>query len=99
MDAYLVVTCHVIHAGELSTTFLGVQPFPISHTAENITGTAREWAVEEKVSLVTDAAANMIAAANILQVQHAVCLAHALNLFVKMSMDATPSCHKTNNRG
>ncbi|TWW53380.1 hypothetical protein D4764_0197070, partial [Takifugu flavidus] len=37
---------------ELSTTLLGVWPFPISHTAENIAGTAREllreWALEEK---------------------------------------------------
>ncbi|XP_056880575.1 uncharacterized protein LOC130529985 [Takifugu flavidus] len=32
----------------------------------------------------------MIAAANILQVRHAVCLAHALNLIVKKAMDATP---------
>ncbi|TWW54923.1 hypothetical protein D4764_0190400 [Takifugu flavidus] len=54
MDAYLAVTCHAIHAGELSTTLLGVRPFPISHTAENIAGTAREilreWALEEKHS-------------------------------------------------
>ncbi|TWW69508.1 hypothetical protein D4764_18G0003140 [Takifugu flavidus] len=42
MDAYLAVTCHAIHAGELSTTLVGVRPFPISHTAENIAGTARE---------------------------------------------------------
>ncbi|XP_029692271.1 uncharacterized protein [Takifugu rubripes] len=95
MDAYLAVTCHAIHAGELSTTLLGVRPFPISHTAENIAGTAREllreWALEEKVRcLETDAAANMIAAANILRVRHAVCLAHALNLTVKKAMDATP---------
>ncbi|XP_056902533.1 uncharacterized protein LOC130533292 [Takifugu flavidus] len=89
MDAYLAVTCHAIHAGELSTTLVGVRPFPLSHTAENIAGTAREllreWALEEKVRcLVTDAAAN------ILRVQHAVCLAHALNLTVKKAMDATP---------
>uniref|UniRef100_A0A674N5B4 HAT C-terminal dimerisation domain-containing protein n=1 Tax=Takifugu rubripes TaxID=31033 RepID=A0A674N5B4_TAKRU len=95
MDAYLAVTCHAIHAGELSTTLVGVRPFPISHTAENIAGTARElsreWALEEKVRcLVTDAAANMIAEANILRVRHAVCLAHALNLTVKKAMDATP---------
>lgn len=53
MDAYLAVTCHAIHAGELSTTLLGVWPFPISHTADNIAGTAqellRQWALEEKV--------------------------------------------------
>ncbi|TWW54806.1 hypothetical protein D4764_0116120 [Takifugu flavidus] len=40
MDAYLAVTCHAIHAGELSTSLVGVRPFPISHTAENIAGTA-----------------------------------------------------------
>uniref|UniRef100_A0A674MKY1 BED-type domain-containing protein n=1 Tax=Takifugu rubripes TaxID=31033 RepID=A0A674MKY1_TAKRU len=83
MDAYLAVTCHAIHAGELSTTLVGVRPFPISHTAENIAGTKVKC-------LVTDAAANMIAAANILRVRHAVCLAHALNLIVKKAMDATP---------
>lgn len=88
MDAYLAVTCHSIHAGELSTTLLGVWPFPVSDTLENIAETAqellKEWAFEEKVKcLVTDAAANMIAAANILQVQHAICLTHTLNLIVK----------------
>lgn len=36
MDVYLAVTCHANHAGELSTSLLGVRPFFISHTAETI---------------------------------------------------------------
>lgn len=93
MEAYLAVTCQAIHAGQLYTTLLGVWPFPISHTAENIAGTQellKDWDLEQKVKcLVTNTAANMIAAANNLQMQHAVCLAHTLNLIVKKSIDAT----------
>ncbi|TWW54389.1 hypothetical protein D4764_0242110 [Takifugu flavidus] len=64
MDAYLAVTCHAIHAGELSTTLVGVRPFPISHTAENVAGTAREilreWALEEKHAVCLAHALNLI---------------------------------------
>lgn len=39
---------------------------------------------------MTDAAQNMITTARILIVRHGVCIAHALNLIVKKSIDATP---------
>ncbi|XP_030584252.1 zinc finger BED domain-containing protein 1-like [Archocentrus centrarchus] len=96
IDAYLAVTCHFVGADEqLSTTLLGVHPFPRSHTAENIAAVVQElmveWGIGGKVRcLVTDAAQNMTATARILKVRHAVCIAHALNLIVKKSIDATP---------
>lgn len=85
MDAYLAVTCHAIHEGELSTTLLGVQPFPVSHTAENIAGTdkelLKEWDLEKKVKcLVTDAAANLIEAVKDLQVRNIVCTCWHMHL-------------------
>lgn len=50
MDVYLVVTSHFVGADEqLSTTLLGVQPFPISHTAENIAAVVHELIIGELV--------------------------------------------------
>ncbi|XP_077086696.1 uncharacterized protein LOC143738592 [Siphateles boraxobius] len=92
MDAYLAVTCHFIDNDKLCTILLGVQHFPKSHTAENLaTGHIKlmeEWGIKDKVKcLVTDAAANMIACVRSLNVRHAVCIAHALNLIVGKSFD------------
>lgn len=96
MDAYLAVTCHfVLDDAVLATVLLGVLPFPQDHTAENIAAAKRslmvEWGIEGKVTcLVTDAAANMTATARNLAIRHVVCIAHALNLVVKKSIDQTP---------
>jgi len=92
MDAYLAVTCHFIDNEKLCTILLGVQHFPKSHTAENLaTGHVKlmeEWGIKDKVKcLVTDAAANMISCVRSLNVRHAVCIAHALNLIVRKSFD------------
>nr|XP_055070155.1 E3 SUMO-protein ligase ZBED1-like [Misgurnus anguillicaudatus] len=93
MDAYLAVTCHFINEEDkLCTTLLDVQHFPKCHTAENLaTGHMKimeEWGIKDKVKcLVTDAAANMIACVRTLNVRHAICIAHALNLIVKKSFD------------
>ncbi|KAM9307434.1 E3 SUMO-protein ligase ZBED1-like [Pholidichthys leucotaenia] len=96
MDSYLAVTCHyVLDSAKLATVLLGVLPFPQDHTAEDIAAAKRslmvKWSIEGKVKcLVTDAAANMIGAARNLAIRHVVCIAHALNLVVKKSLDQTP---------
>ncbi|XP_077083186.1 E3 SUMO-protein ligase ZBED1-like [Siphateles boraxobius] len=96
MDAYLAVTCHYVDDSvKLATVLLGVLPFPELHTAVNISAAMRsvmeEWGIEGKVtSIVTDAGANMVASVRSLNLRHALCFAHSLNLVVKKSLDATP---------
>ena len=95
MDAYLAVTGHYVDDSvRLATVLLGVLPFPEAHTAGNITAATRslmaEWGIEGKVtSIVTDAGANMIASDKSMNLRHALCFAHSLNLVVKKSLDAT----------
>ena len=65
----------------------------VAHTAENIaaelTRIANEWNVSEKVvALVTDNAANAIAAARITGWKHVPCFAHTLNLIVKAALES-----------
>ncbi|KAJ4947657.1 hypothetical protein JOQ06_009690 [Pogonophryne albipinna] len=96
MDAYLAVTCHYVDdSAKLATVLLGVLPFPEAHTAVNITVAMRslmeEWGTEGKVtSIVTDAGANMVASVRSLNLRHALCFAHSLNVVVNKSLDATP---------
>ena len=96
MEAYLAVTCHYVDdTSKLATVLLGVLPFPETHMAVNISAAMRslmeEWDIESKVaSIVTDAGANMIACVRMLNLRHALCFAHTLNLVVKKSIDATP---------
>lgn len=96
MDAYLAVTCHFIGEDHvLNTVLLGVQHFPESHTAANLAAAKaalmEEWGIRHKTTcLVTDAAANMIACGRELNLKHAICIAHAINLLVKKGLDQTP---------
>ncbi|XP_077097966.1 E3 SUMO-protein ligase ZBED1-like [Siphateles boraxobius] len=104
MDAYLAVTCHYVDDSvKLATVLLGVLPFPELHTAVNISAAMRslmeEWGIEGKVtSIVTDAGANMVASVRSLNLRHALCFAHSLNLVVKKSLDATPGLEKLRTR-
>lgn len=96
-DAYLAITCHYIDdSDKMNTVLLDVEKFPDRHAVENMAlvkkNVMMEWAIKDKVKcLVTDAAANMIACAKILQVRHSVCIAHALNTMVKKSFDQVPA--------
>ncbi|XP_036066834.1 zinc finger BED domain-containing protein 4-like [Oryzias melastigma] len=94
MEAYLAVTCHNMDqdSHDLHTSVLGVQHFPQKHTEDNLAMVKRslmeEWGIASKVRrLVTDAAANMISCARILQIRQTICIAHSINLLVKKSCD------------
>ncbi|XP_071058480.1 E3 SUMO-protein ligase ZBED1-like isoform X2 [Pseudochaenichthys georgianus] len=95
-DAYLAVTCHFVDdSTRLNCVLLGVQPFPRTHTAENLAGVkaslVEEWGITDKVTgLVTDGAANMISCGRQLKLRRAICIAHTLHLIVNKSLDVTP---------
>ena len=95
MDAYLAVTGHYVDDSvRLAPVLLGVLPFPEAHTASNITAATRslmeEWVIEGKVtSIVTYAGTNMVASVRSMNLKHALCFAHSLNLVVKKSLHAT----------
>ena len=95
-QGYMTVTCHFIdELWQLKSFVLETFHLHVAHTAENIaaelTRIAREWNVSEKVvALVTDNAANAIAAARITGWKHVPCFAHTLNLIVKVALEADP---------
>jgi hypothetical protein len=65
----------------------------VNHTAENIAAElvriADEWNIAEKVvAIVTDNAANMVAAIRITRWKHIPCFAHTLNLIVQGALSA-----------
>nr|XP_054590355.1 zinc finger BED domain-containing protein 4-like [Nothobranchius furzeri] len=105
MEAYLAVTCHYVdkESHELCSSVLGVQHFPQKHTAENMATVKRslmeEWGIAGKVRcLVTDAAANMIACARMLQVRQTICIAHSINLIVRKSCDQISTLTELRNK-
>ncbi|XP_055082535.1 E3 SUMO-protein ligase ZBED1-like isoform X2 [Periophthalmus magnuspinnatus] len=95
MDAYLGVTCHYLSDNfELSTILLGVQYFPVTHTAAHITEAGStmmaEWGIADKVcAMVTDGARNIVESVNCLSIQNIHCFAHLLNHVVKKSISQT----------
>lgn len=63
------------------------------HTASNIADELKcisyQWQISSKVvAVVTDNAANIVAALRVLGWMHVPCYAHTLNLIVQSSMDA-----------
>ncbi|XP_070410613.1 zinc finger BED domain-containing protein 4 [Nothobranchius furzeri] len=105
MEAYLAVTCHYVdkESHELCSSVLGVPHFPQKHTAENMATVKRslmkEWGIAGKVRcLVTDAAANMIACARMLQVRQTICIAHSINLIVRKSCDQISTLTELRNK-
>ena len=97
MDAYLGVTCHYIDGDcTLRSSLLDVSHFPQTHTASNLADSIAElmvqWGIKNKICcIVTDGAANMLKCGRVLELRHAICIAHTLNLIVKKCFDLTPA--------
>lgn len=98
-EAYLTVTCHVIENWQMREFVLETHVFHGQHTADNISLELRqiteEWGITEKVvAVVTDNAANMVAAVHKAGWRHHPCFAHTLNLVVKDSLKNVPEMVK-----
>ncbi|XDV25966.1 hypothetical protein PO909_029788 [Leuciscus waleckii] len=85
-DSYVTITCHYIASDwTLVSHVLQTRAVHTSHTASNIAAllneALNEWGITEKEpALVTDNAANMVRAAELMNVLHVGCHAHTLNL-------------------
>lgn len=93
---YLTVTCHYIYKFELKSAVLATQPLncEFNHGSSNIAETLKsiltDWNVFEKIeTIVTDNAASMKKACEILQKKHLPCFSHTLNLVVQDAL----ACH------
>ncbi|XP_039298299.1 E3 SUMO-protein ligase ZBED1-like [Nilaparvata lugens] len=90
-ESFIAITAHYINSdSKLCSSLLGVFEFHARHTAENlaeiIKDKCQEWEISEKVVvIVTDNAANIVAAVNT-NWKHIPCYAHTLNLVVKSSI-------------
>ena len=88
-QSYITVTCHYFNQSwELKSCVLATCQVKMDHTAENIKTELKritgEWNITDKIScIVTDSAANMIAAARLTGWRHLPCFAHTLNLIVQ----------------
>ena len=94
--SYITVTCHFINdLWELQSHILATYQVVMDHTAENIAAELKkitsEWGISEKIScIVTDNAANMVAAARLTGWRHLPCFAHTLNLIVQEATERDP---------
>ncbi|KAL0812030.1 hypothetical protein ABMA28_009424 [Loxostege sticticalis] len=93
LEAYMAVTGHFINKETLEFYSILIQCAAVegNHTGERIADELRvifaEWAISDKVNfIVTDNAANMRAAARILEIPHFGCFAHKLNLIVQTAL-------------
>ncbi len=92
-DSYITVTCHFVTSSwELKSCVLATYQVHMSHTAENIAVELKKiadgWGIANKICcIVTDSAANMLAAARLTGWRHLPCFAHTLNLIVQEATD------------
>ncbi|KAL2088070.1 hypothetical protein ACEWY4_012284 [Coilia grayii] len=95
-DNYLGVTAHYFTPQwELQSHALTVMKTEDRHFAENVAehfmSVVREWGIEKKVvSLTTDSARNMVAAARELPFEHLPCIAHSVHRAVTVSLHNSP---------
>ena len=96
-QSYMTITSHFIDdLWEMRSLVLETFHFSNDHTAVHIAaelkGVAEKWELSEKVVvLVTDNAANIVAATRIIAWKHVPCFAHTLNLIVKGALKADPA--------
>ena len=99
-ESYLTITCHfVTSTWELKSLVLETFGFEKDHTAENIAAsfqkTAEEWGISRKVvAMVTDNAANVVAAVRHTGWTHVPFFAHTLNLSVSEAIKADTKIHQ-----
>ena len=99
-ESYLTITCHfVTSTWELKSLVLETFGFKKDHTAENIAASfqkiAEEWGISRKVvAMVTDNAANVVAAVRHTGWTHVPCFAHTLNLVVSEAIKADTKIHQ-----
>lgn len=89
--SYMSVTCHFVENYKMVSCLLDCFEFSDRHTSENLAEellrVAREWEVENKVvCCVTDNAANITRAIQILKWTHHPCLAHTINMSVRNAL-------------
>ncbi|XP_030760921.1 zinc finger BED domain-containing protein 1-like [Sitophilus oryzae] len=97
-ESYLTVTCHFVSSNfELKSAVLSTKPLEngVNHTAENISCALKdlfvEWGIENKISgIVTDNAANMMKACDLLKKKSLPCFAHTINLVVQDTISISP---------
>ncbi|XP_072401942.1 E3 SUMO-protein ligase ZBED1-like [Diabrotica undecimpunctata] len=88
-ESFICVSCHFVDSHfELKRVVLATNVINESKTAENIARVLKEifdqWNIFDKIScIVTDNAANMLKACELLQKTHIPCFAHSLNLAVQ----------------
>ncbi|XP_044766203.1 E3 SUMO-protein ligase ZBED1-like [Coccinella septempunctata] len=92
--SYIALTAHFItKETQLKSVLLGCTDFHERHTAENLSNflmtEATKWGISHKISgIITDNAANIVAAVHTNNWRHFPCFAHTLNLVVQNSLDA-----------
>ena len=98
-QSYLTLTCHFLTSSwELKTLVLETFELNNDHTADNIAEAlqrvAGSWGISNKiVAMVTDNAANIVAAVRMTGWMHIPCFAHTLNLVVSDAIKADASVH------
>ena len=97
LELYLTITCHFLAPSwELKSLVLETFGFKRNPSAEVIAGSlkrvAQAWGISKKiVAVVTDDAANVVAAVRNVGWMHVPCFAHTLNLAVSEAIKADPS--------
>ena len=96
-NSFLAITAHFLdEETNMCSKLLGCVEFNEKHTAANLADklheTAREWKIDYKiVGIVTDNAANIVLAVQLLKWRHIPCYAHTLNLIVQTSIKVIKS--------
>jgi hypothetical protein len=93
-ESYVAVTAHYIDDDtKMSSILIGCQHFTARHTAVEMSFLLKEqvnkWGLDNKITMiVSDNAANIVAAVRLCQWRHFPCFAHSINLIVQSGLEA-----------
>lgn len=92
-ESFVAVTGHYLIQNEIESNLLDCYKYTERHTAVNLCEMLQkiviEWKISEKiVAVVTDNAANIVAAIKRTNWKHIPCFAHTINLIVQSSLEA-----------